>query len=262
GYFERLSVVSPLTNLLVVPLIPLLMGIGLIGIIGVIISTSIGAAILWLGWPILTWIIFVSQQVGSWPQSTSAISLPIWVSKGYEYLIKALPQVLERHPNTKLMLIGETHPVIFRQEGESYRRELEELVDDLKLSRQVTFINKYLALDQLINYLVASDIYVTPYLNLHQITSGTLAYAIGAGRACVSTPYLYAQEVFNEGRGLLIEPRDANELAEKIIYLLDKPKIRREMMQRAYAFGRGMIWSRVGLKYLELFRLVADRDDV
>ena len=182
--------------------------------------------------------------------------------KGYEYLIKALPQVLERHPNTKLMLIGETHPVIFRQEGESYRRELEELVDDLKLSRQVTFINKYLALDQLINYLVASDIYVTPYLNLHQITSGTLAYAIGAGRACVSTPYLYAQEVFNEGRGLLIEPRDANELAEKIIYLLDKPKIRREMMQRAYAFGRGMIWSRVGLKYLELFRLVADRDDV
>lgn len=176
--------------------------------------------------------------------------------KGYEYAIQAMPSVLAKHPNTKLLLLGETHPVVLKKEGEAYRQSLRKLVRELKLSSHVRFVNNYLSLEEIINYLMATDVYLTAYPNLNQITSGTLAYAIGTGRACISTPYLYAQEVFEDERGILIKPNDAKSLAKGINYLLDHPKKRQEMMQRAYAFGRSMIWPSVALKYLDLFDFV------
>jgi len=176
--------------------------------------------------------------------------------KGYEYAIEAMPQVIEKHPKTKLLIIGETHPVVKRKEGESYRRKLERLVKKHSLQNSVGFINRYLSLEQLIEYLRATDIYITPYIGLDQASSGTLSYAIGAGKACISTPYIYAKEVIGETRGLLVEPNNPQDLAEKIINLLDHPKKRNKIAHNAYMFGRAMTWPNVALRYLDLFELV------
>lgn len=178
--------------------------------------------------------------------------------KGYEYAIGALKHVLNKHPQTKLLLIGETHPVVKRKEGEIYREQLLRLVKKLSLSRSVKFINRYVSLRELIEYLQATDIYITPYTGLDQVSSGTLSYAIGAGKACVSTPYIYAKEVITSQRGLLVEPKDEKDLAAKIIYLLDHPRKRLEMARNAYALGRSMIWPNVALRYLDLFEIVSN----
>ena len=178
--------------------------------------------------------------------------------KGYEYVIKAMPKIIEKHPNTKFLVLGETHPVVFRNEGHSYREELQDLVKKLKLKKNVIFVNRYLSLDEIIDYLKATDIYITPFSNLDQITSGTLSYAIGAGKACVSTPYLYAQEVISSDRGILIEPQNPDSISKAIIKLLDHPHKRLEYAKNAYLFGRKMIWPSVALKYLDLFELVKE----
>lgn len=178
--------------------------------------------------------------------------------KGYEYAIEALPAIIKKHPRTKLLLLGQTHPVVKRQVGEEYRNSLKALIKTLKLSEHVEFVNRYLSLEEIINYLRASDIYVTPYIKMDQVSSGTLSYALSAGKACISTPYVYATEVLAENRGLLIRQKDASDLAQKICYLLDEPKKQKEICKNAYAYGRHMIWSRVALNHLDLFEIVKE----
>ncbi|MEK9167297.1 MAG: glycosyltransferase family 4 protein, partial [Patescibacteria group bacterium] len=152
--------------------------------------------------------------------------------KGYEHAIEAMKDVVAKHPNAHLLLLGQTHPVVLRNEGEKYRQSLKRLVKRLGLEKNVEFANRYLSLPEIVRYLQATDIYITPFPGLDQITSATLAYAIGAGKACVSTPYLFAKEVLADDRGLLTEPDDAKDLAEKINFLLDHPRKRHEMARR------------------------------
>lgn len=179
-------------------------------------------------------------------------------SKGYEFAIEALPNVLKKHPKTKLLLLGETHPVVARQEGEIYRESLQKLITELGLENNVEFVNRYLSLTEIISYLQASDVYITPYPNQDQISSGTLSYALSAGKPCVSTPYVYAEEVLADGRGLLMQPNDSADLAEKILMLFDQPKKRQDMAIKAYAYGRNMIWPSVALRHLDLFEIVTN----
>jgi polysaccharide biosynthesis protein PslF len=173
--------------------------------------------------------------------------------KGLEYAIEAMHSVVKRHPEALYLVLGETHPVVRRREGESYRESLLEMVRDLGLQHNVQLVDKYLDFDELVGYLAATDIYLTPYLNPVQIVSGTLAYAVGCGKAIVSTPYLYAQELLAHNRGFLCDFRDAASIAENVGMLLDDAALRRSTERRAYRFGRQMTWPHVAAAYGDLF---------
>ncbi len=177
-------------------------------------------------------------------------------SKGIEYVIRALPSVVAVHPEFIYLVIGETHPVVRRAEGEQYRTHLEALVQELKLTSSVEFINRYLPLDELVRYVQASDFYITPYLNPEQAASGSLAYAVGAGKVCLSTPYFYARELLRRGRGVLVPFRSSATLGRILLDLVADPVKRAAIERRAYAEGRLMTWPRVALQYLELFRTI------
>lgn len=181
--------------------------------------------------------------------------------KGLEYAIDAMRQIVRRFPEVLYLILGETHPNVRRHEGESYRESLHELVRAYGLENNVKLVDRYLEFDELVAYLQATDIYLTPYLNPTQIVSGTLAYAVGCGKAIVSTPYLYACELLAHQRGLLCEFRDADSIARNVIALLDDPALRRSIERRAYRFGRQMTWPHVAAEYGELFaELVPHRD--
>lgn len=180
--------------------------------------------------------------------------------KGLEYAIDAMREVVRRHPETLYLILGETHPVVRRQEGESYRESLQQMVRDYGLQHNVQLIDKYLDFDELVSYLEATDIYLTPYLNPTQIVSGTLAYAVGCGKAIVSTPYLYAQEVLANHRGFLCGFRDAKSMAQLVNGLLDDPALRRATERRAYRFGRQMTWPHVAAEYGKLFAELAPQE--
>lgn len=182
--------------------------------------------------------------------------------KGIEYAIQALPEVIKAVPNLLYLVLGETHPVVRRLEGEKYRRRLQKLVRDLGLQRHVRFENRYLSLDELVAYLQATDIYVTPYLNPEQITSGTLAYAVGAGLPCISTPYIYAKEVLDKTRGILVDYRKPAAIAKAIIKLAQDKSCALKIRQNAYAYGRQMTWDNVALKHLDLFSSIVDKKRV
>ena len=173
--------------------------------------------------------------------------------KGLEYAIEAMSSVVRRHPEALYLILGETHPVVRRNEGESYRESLKERIADLGLSNNVALVDRYLEFDELVSYLAATDIYLTPYLNPVQIVSGTLAYAVGCGKAIVSTPYLYAKEMLAHRRGFLAQFRDASSIARLVSALLDDPALRRFTERRAYRFGRQMTWPRVVGQYGRLF---------
>lgn len=173
--------------------------------------------------------------------------------KGLEYAIEAMRDVVRRHPEALYLILGETHPVVRRNEGESYRESLHALVREYGLQNNVQLVDKYLDFEELVGYLEATDIYLTPYLNPVQIVSGTLAYAVGCGKAIVSTPYLYAKEVLAHNRGFLCEFRDAASIARIINGLLDDPALRRAVERRAYRFGRQMTWPHVAAEYGKLF---------
>lgn len=177
--------------------------------------------------------------------------------KGLEYAIEAMRDVVRRHPETLYLILGETHPVVRRQEGESYRESLQALVRNYGLQHNVHLIDKYLDFDELVSYLEATDIYLTPYLNPTQIVSGTLAYAVGCGKAIVSTPYLYAKEVLAHHRGFLCAFRDAPSIAQTVTALLDDDALRRATERRAYRFGRQMTWPHVAQEYGKLFAELA-----
>jgi glycosyltransferase involved in cell wall biosynthesis len=181
--------------------------------------------------------------------------------KGIEYMIDALPGVVEKHPDVVYLVLGATHPHIRREQGESYRLSLQRRARELGVDDHIIFHNRFVSLEELCEFLGAADVYVTPYLNKEQIVSGTLAYAMGAGKATVSTPYWYAEEMLANGRGCLVPFRDSSALAEQIIYLLDNEVERHAMRKRAYTFCRDMVWKEVARKYLETFATVkAERE--
>jgi glycosyltransferase involved in cell wall biosynthesis len=180
--------------------------------------------------------------------------------KGINYGISAMRQVVERYPEALYLVVGETHPEVRKRQGEEYRNELCALVQELGLADHVRFINQYVSERELVGYLQASDIYLTPYLDRNQITSGTLAFAIGLGKAVISTPYLHATEALAEGRGLLAEFRSAESIAHCLLLMLDEPHERREMEHRMAAYGKQLAWPWVGGQYIELFRRVVRRE--
>jgi glycosyltransferase involved in cell wall biosynthesis len=173
--------------------------------------------------------------------------------KGLEFAIDAMGAVVQSHPEALYLILGQTHPVIRRNEGESYRRELEASIKANGLSDNVLLVDKYLDFDELLAYLSATDIYLTPYLNPVQIVSGTLAYAVGLGKAVVSTPYLYAKELLDFGRGFLVPFRDPSAIATTLVALLDDPALRDSTERRAYKYGRRMTWPNVAHSYGTLF---------
>jgi polysaccharide biosynthesis protein PslF len=174
--------------------------------------------------------------------------------KGLEYAVSAIQEVARFYPDVHYLIIGATHPNVIRSEGERYREGLLESIEALGLAGNVSTINRYLTLPELIAYLQATDVYVTPYLNPDQVVSGTLAYALAAGKAIVSTPYLYARELLSHGRGVLAKFQDAHSLAAGITTFLDAPAFRAIAEGRAYTLGRSMLWDRVAARYGELFK--------
>lgn len=176
--------------------------------------------------------------------------------KGLEYVIRALPAVRERHPDVCYLIVGQTHPGVRQAEKESYRDELRELARSLKLDDSVRFINRYLEQQEIVEYLAATDIYLTPYLNPHQITSGTLAYAMASGKAIVSTPYRYARFLLAEDRGILVPTRSEEAIATAVNRVLDRPELQRQYEARAGAYGSQMFWPKIAARYRALFREV------
>jgi glycosyltransferase involved in cell wall biosynthesis len=179
--------------------------------------------------------------------------------KGIEYMIEALPRIIEDHPDVVYVVLGATHPHVLRESGEDYRLALQRRVRKLGLEKHVMFYNRFVELDELCQFIGAADVYVTPYLSEAQITSGTLAYALGAGKAVVSTPYWYAAELLDQERGALVPFRDPAAIAREVGRLLDDELFRLTVRKNAYRFGREMVWSEVARRYLELFELVRNR---
>ncbi|MDD5626889.1 MAG: glycosyltransferase [Patescibacteria group bacterium] len=175
--------------------------------------------------------------------------------KGYEYVIAALPKVVEKFPNLLYLIIGETHPVVRSLKGEEYRNSLEKNVQKLKLQHNVKFYNKYLTLQEIIQYLQATDVYVASNLNPYQITSGTLAYALGCGRAVISTPFLHARDVIqNENQGILVDFKNPQSFAKAILKILNNPDLKTKIEKEAYSSSRMMTWPNVALSYTKIFQ--------
>jgi glycosyltransferase involved in cell wall biosynthesis len=175
-------------------------------------------------------------------------------NKGIENVISALPAILAKHPNVVYFIVGATHPHVMRHDGEAYRFSLQWLAQEKGVEGQVIFYNRFVSLEELVEFIGAADIYITPYLNPAQIVSGTLAYTVGAGKAVISTPYWYADEVLADERGVLVPFRDPAALAEQVIDLLDNEAKRHAMRKRAYLYGREMIWPQVARRYMESFQ--------
>ncbi|MFW6456958.1 MAG: glycosyltransferase family 4 protein, partial [Planctomycetota bacterium] len=174
--------------------------------------------------------------------------------KGIEYMLQALPPVVQEYPNLCYIVLGATHPEVRERKGESYRLKLQRMARDLELQKNVLFIDRFVEQSELCEFLKAADLYATPYLSRKQITSGTLAYAIGAGKPVVSTNYWYAEELLADDRGILVEPEDSDAMSEGILELLNNPEKLRKMRAAAYEYSRDMVWGEVGRKYLDTFR--------
>jgi glycosyltransferase involved in cell wall biosynthesis len=173
--------------------------------------------------------------------------------KGIEHVIDALPTILASYPDVVYIVLGATHPHIIEHHGETYRLMLEDRAKRLGVDGNVIFHNRFVSQSELSEFLAAADIYITPYLNPEQITSGTLAYALGAGKAVISTPYAYARELLADDRGILVPWKDASAIAAEITGLLDDPERRMAMRRRAAAHGKAMLWPAVARAYLDTF---------
>jgi glycosyltransferase involved in cell wall biosynthesis len=177
-------------------------------------------------------------------------------NKGIENVIRALPNILSRHSNVVYMVSGVTHPHVLRHEGEKYRQSLQKLAKDLDVEASVIFRNRFVSPQELVELIGAADIYITPYKHKGQVVSGTLAYALSAGKAIISTPYLHAIELLDEERGILVPFDDPQAIAEKTIELLDNGTARHAMRKRAYLYTRDMVWNRVAQQYMGSFERV------
>jgi glycosyltransferase involved in cell wall biosynthesis len=177
--------------------------------------------------------------------------------KGYELALDALPEVVAAHPLALYVVVGATHPDLLRTEGEAYRESLVRQVQRLGMTSHVQFVDRFVGRIELTRWLQAADVFVTPYPNLDQIVSGTLSYAMGAGRAIVSTPYAYANELLADGRGVLVAPGSPTRLATALTEVLGDHDLRAAIGRRAHAYSRGMVWSAVGAEYGRLFERVA-----
>lgn len=182
-------------------------------------------------------------------------------NKGLETVIRALPKIVANHPDVMYVILGNTHPGILKHEGEEYRDFLKQLAVDLKVEKNLLFINKFVSEEDLIDYLTATDIYITPYFNEAQITSGTLSYAIGAGAAVVSTPYWHAQELLAENRGCLFDFKDDKALSQIIDQLFANPVKLLTLKKNAYRYGLKLRWPRIGKEYISLLERAINYPD-
>jgi glycosyltransferase involved in cell wall biosynthesis len=173
--------------------------------------------------------------------------------KGIEHVIEALPAILARHPETVYVVLGATHPHVKESHGESYRRGLEARARALGVDRAVVFHDRFVSQREVTEFLAAADIYITPYLNPQQIASGTLAYAVGTGRAVISTPYVYAEELLADGRGILVPMSDPDAIGCQVIGLLADDERRRRLGERAARYARDMVWPAVARSYMSSF---------
>jgi len=183
----------------------------------------------------------------------------VGAGKGLEYAIQALPRVLRRHPELVYLIVGETHPGAIRDGADEYRQSLTRLIGELGVEDSVRFVNRYLTKDEIISYLAASDIYITPYINPHQICSGTLAYAVAAGRAIISTAYLHARFLLGGERGLLVDFASAPAISEAALRVLDAPGLQADLEWRTRTYGRRLLWTEVGARYRSLLSDVLSR---
>lgn len=181
-------------------------------------------------------------------------------NKGIETVIEALPEIVAKHPNIVYIILGKTHPNILRHSGEEYRVFLMRLVNKLHLDKNVVFLNEFIDEQDLFKYLYACDIYITPYLNEAQITSGTLSYAVGVGAAVISTPYWHAEELLSDDRGLLFNFGDSEQLSDKINDLLDHSEKMKNLKTRASKYGKSIIWPKIGYRYSQLIQTVITED--
>jgi glycosyltransferase involved in cell wall biosynthesis len=179
--------------------------------------------------------------------------------KGYESVIAAMPAVVQADPTAVYVIVGATHPELIRREGESYRTRLTQLAASVGVADHVRFVGRFVSAAELGLWLESADIFVTPYPNLEQIVSGTLSYAMGAGKAIVSTPYAYASERLADGRGRLVAADSTDALAEGMIELALNRDLRAQLGRRAYAYSRGMRWPEIGVSYRQIFARVASR---
>ncbi len=158
-------------------------------------------------------------------------------NKGIETVISALPDIVARYPNVVYIVVGATHPHVIQNEGETYRLSLQWLAQQKNVESNVIFYNRFVSIEELIEFIGAADIYITPYLNEAQITSGTLAYTVGAGKAVISTPYWYAQEILSDGRGVLVPFNNPESMAEQVINLLNNEAERHAMRNALISLG-------------------------
>jgi len=175
-------------------------------------------------------------------------------NKGFENVIQAMPSILKCHSNAVYMIAGATHPHVRAREGDRYRIELQALAKKLGVERQVLFVNRFVAPEEMAALVGAADIYVTPYCHEAQAVSGTLAYALGAGKAIISTPYWHAAEVLDHGRGVLVPFEDPTAIASAAIALLDDVELRQTLRERAYLYARPMVWKQVARSYMVAFQ--------
>src|SRR5271167_8922 len=183
-------------------------------------------------------------------------------NKGIENVIQALPEILAKHTNVRYIVAGATHPHVLRREGDKYRASLQALAKEVGVESRVIFHNRFVSPEEMVEFIGAADIYITPYQHEAQVVSGTLAYALGAGKAIISTPYWHAIELLDDRRGALVPFQNPGAIAQKTVELLDTPAIRHAMRKRAYLYAREMIWKRVAQGYMESFaRVRSDRKE-
>ena len=182
--------------------------------------------------------------------------------KGIEYVIKALPKIVKKEPRLTYYVLGVTHPQVKINEAEAYRNSLHRLALDLGVRDHVRFLNRFLSRNELYDYLQATDVYITPYLSPNQVSSGALSYALAAGKAVVSTPYLHAKEALGEGRGLFCNFNDSDSIAEQVSGIIENPKLRRSLEKKAYLYSRKFTWPQVAEKYLQLFDELTNQSEM
>ena len=174
-------------------------------------------------------------------------------NKGIEYVLQALPKIIEKHPDIAYIILGATHPHILKEHGDEYRIRLQQIVHKLNLRGHVQFQNRFVGLKELCQFLGTADIYITPYLEESQITSGTLIYAMGSGKPVISTPYWYADEMLANGRGIIVPFKNPDAIAEQVTNLLDQDIERHQIRKKAYNFTRKAVWKEVAKKYFDVF---------